>query len=123
MITTYAENGWVGGPQKATTSKQKSHENQYIFSVQSICSQLYKQKDISNTADIKLHSVLPSFIFMINSRNLTLDPETLHYSLEVSASAQAKVHSEKQATSYTKDCCLKHWFWRVLCLYEFVKCW
>lgn len=82
MITTYAQNGWVGGPQKATTSKRKSHENQYIFSVQSICSQLYKQKDISNTADIKLHSVLPSFIFMINSRNLTLDPETLHYSLK-----------------------------------------
>ena len=34
---------------------------------------------------------------MINSRNLTLDPETLHHCLEASASAQAKIHSEKQA--------------------------
>lgn len=47
--TTYAQNGWAGGPQKAAASKQKSHENQYILSVHSICSQLHKQKDISNS--------------------------------------------------------------------------
>lgn len=70
------------------------------FSVSGVFHSMSRKTLITQNA--KLHQVLPSFTFMINSRNLTLNPETLHCRLEVSASAQ-KCTLTKQATNYIKN--------------------